>query len=410
MKYCSKCGNPMEDDMLFCQECGTKFVVVKNTGPTIGQQQASNAFVNTISDNEQSTPGVKTIKTSKSTGRVRKGMKVWAIVCAVFAVLYVVIGAASGDTSMSVAMGTFCGILCGMFWVLAYSPKEKKGILGKDSGITKKKFVIICVIVAFVVCGISGGMSSSEEAPEDESQQTEEAVENTGAESTPEVEEETPDIALSTEFEKAVWEIAKANGGKLVSIESINLEEVVGTNVIASIVCANDETVVNSIVEAIATEAKSNDTEEAAIINFGDIEEGDNGELLVTAGVYDDGTFDISSASINYNSARNAWIKSQFSVWDGSHRELENMIIRNLNDEKSYNHIETNYRSIDDEADAAEINKILADAGYKNRVEIGDLFISTVFSAKNGFGGTIKSTAYGIASYNNNSITLIAIE
>ena len=24
MKYCYKCGNPMEDDMLFCQKCGTK--------------------------------------------------------------------------------------------------------------------------------------------------------------------------------------------------------------------------------------------------------------------------------------------------------------------------------------------------------------------------------------------------
>lgn len=25
MKYCAKCGNPMEDDMMFCQKCGTKF-------------------------------------------------------------------------------------------------------------------------------------------------------------------------------------------------------------------------------------------------------------------------------------------------------------------------------------------------------------------------------------------------
>ena len=25
MKYCAKCGNPMADDMLFCQKCGTKF-------------------------------------------------------------------------------------------------------------------------------------------------------------------------------------------------------------------------------------------------------------------------------------------------------------------------------------------------------------------------------------------------
>lgn len=25
MKYCAKCGNPMEDDMMFCQKCGAKF-------------------------------------------------------------------------------------------------------------------------------------------------------------------------------------------------------------------------------------------------------------------------------------------------------------------------------------------------------------------------------------------------
>lgn len=25
MKYCAKCGNPMEDDMMFCQKCGTRF-------------------------------------------------------------------------------------------------------------------------------------------------------------------------------------------------------------------------------------------------------------------------------------------------------------------------------------------------------------------------------------------------
>lgn len=31
MKYCAKCGNPMEDDMMFCQKCGTKFEGVAST-------------------------------------------------------------------------------------------------------------------------------------------------------------------------------------------------------------------------------------------------------------------------------------------------------------------------------------------------------------------------------------------
>ncbi len=31
MKYCAKCGNSMEDDMLFCQRCGTKFEGIVST-------------------------------------------------------------------------------------------------------------------------------------------------------------------------------------------------------------------------------------------------------------------------------------------------------------------------------------------------------------------------------------------
>ena len=31
MKYCAKCGNSMEDDMMFCQKCGTKFEAVLGT-------------------------------------------------------------------------------------------------------------------------------------------------------------------------------------------------------------------------------------------------------------------------------------------------------------------------------------------------------------------------------------------
>ena len=34
MKYCAKCGNPMEDDMMFCQKCGTKFEGVVSTAPS----------------------------------------------------------------------------------------------------------------------------------------------------------------------------------------------------------------------------------------------------------------------------------------------------------------------------------------------------------------------------------------
>lgn len=84
--------------------------------------------------------------------------------------------------------------------------------------------------------------------------------------------------------------------------------------------------------------------------------------------------------------------------------------MKNLNDEKSYKHIETNYIDINSEERVNEVNKILSDAGYSQKVELNDLFITSQFSAKNAFGGTIKNTAYGIASFNNQTITLIGIE
>ena len=220
-------------------------------------------------------------------------------------------------------------------------------------------------------------------------------------------EEETPDIELSTDFEKSVYEIVKNAAGKLTSIESIKSDTADETTVIASILCENDENVVNAILSEISTVILNNDTNESAVFTFGDIKDGEDAGLLVMAGVYSDGTIDISSTSKEYNSERNRWIQGQFSAWDGAHTELEKLIVKNLNDEKSYNHIQTTYRDIAKESDRDDVNKVLADAGYSQRVEVGDLFIQTEFSAKNAFGGTIKNTAFGIASYSNNTITLI---
>ena len=104
------------------------------------------------------------------------------------------------------------------------------------------------------------------------------------------------------------------------------------------------------------------------------------------------------------------WVSSQFSIWDGAHKELEKLIKKSLNDEKSYKHIETTYVEITDAERADSINQILNEAGVTQRVEIGDLFIMTQFSAKNVFNATVKNTAYGIASYKANTITLVSIE
>ena len=105
-----------------------------------------------------------------------------------------------------------------------------------------------------------------------------------------------------------------------------------------------------------------------------------------------------------------SWVNNQFSAWDGSHSELASLIKKSLNDEKSYKHIETTYRIIYSEDAKAEVNGILKSANKSARVEIGDVFVVIQFSAKNAFNATIKNTGYGIASFEKNSITLIAIE
>lgn len=105
-----------------------------------------------------------------------------------------------------------------------------------------------------------------------------------------------------------------------------------------------------------------------------------------------------------------SWVDDQFSLWDGSHKVLKDLILDNLNDEKSFDHIETTYIEIFNEDYRDEINVILDAANISRRVEIGDLWITTEFTAKNAFNATIKSSAFGIASFSENQVILVAIE
>ncbi|WP_300434036.1 hypothetical protein [Christiangramia sp.] len=70
-------------------------------------------------------------------------------------------------------------------------------------------------------------------------------------------------------------------------------------------------------------------------------------------------------------------IENCLSAWDGSHPELEERIKSSLNDEESYEHIETRYLDND-----------------------SSITLITKFSAKNSFGGTLKKDV--IAEINNN--------
>lgn len=120
-------------------------------------------------------------------------------------------------------------------------------------------------------------------------------------------------------------------------------------------------------------------------------------------------TDESASGEVTVEDMHTQWVDGQFDFWDGSHIALEDLIVSNLNDEKSYKHIQTTYVDITDENIQASINETLKTSGYSQRVEIGDLFIMTEFSAKNAYNATIKSIAIGIARYSDNSIELVSM-
>lgn len=106
---------------------------------------------------------------------------------------------------------------------------------------------------------------------------------------------------------------------------------------------------------------------------------------------------------------RQAWIENQFNWWDGRHTELSELIKECLNDEDSFEHVDASYIDVCDEASQAVVNQTLKDVGLSEEVEIGDLFVIEVFSAKNAFNATIKNTAYGIVRGSDNSVILLGI-
>lgn len=73
------------------------------------------------------------------------------------------------------------------------------------------------------------------------------------------------------------------------------------------------------------------------------------------------------SSMVNFDN-----FKGQFSAWDGSHRNLEKYIKSMMNDEDSYEHVETRYRLVLDQNPRA--------------------IVTTVFKGKNAYGGVVKQS------------------
>lgn len=90
-----------------------------------------------------------------------------------------------------------------------------------------------------------------------------------------------------------------------------------------------------------------------------------------------------AEAEARNKAARRELIEKQFSVWDGSHRNLTKKITDAMNDPDSYQHVETKY------------------------VEFSDyLLVTCSFRGKNKFGGVVKNTVLAKVDLNGNVIEM----
>lgn len=102
-----------------------------------------------------------------------------------------------------------------------------------------------------------------------------------------------------------------------------------------------------------------------------------------------------------------SWVENQFSWWDGSNDKFVELVKGRLNDEKSFEHIETRLVPIGDEATLAEMNEPLGSLGYS--LNMHDVYLVMDFTAKNGFNATVKNQAQGIIRYPSGEVELVAV-
>lgn len=187
-------------------------------------------------------------------------------------------------------------------------------------------------------------------------------------------------------------------------VESLKLDNSYGSAVDVSLDVSYDGK--DYIISNLAGKAPSYNDNDSKYSPLSDLEKESDFSLF----------FDVSSDLIKDDRSQtkidtyHEWVMNQFSSLDASHKELKKLIVRNLNDEKSFKHIDTTYQEIRNEESRNEINEMLKSSNKEARVEIGDLWITTQFSATNALNATVKNTAYAISSFAKNTINVVAIE
>lgn len=164
-------GNSMGEDMLFSQNCGMNSAAQTSSNDMDHPDTRGNTYSEqSDTPSSQAKPYFMSYEagihnqpqqTHTAANTLRGSMKMCMIVCIVFATMYVLIGAVIGDANMAVGLGGLFAVLAVMFFVLAKSPKENPFILGKQRGLKKSLFVLICVVIAFLIVSVCAGTASS---------------------------------------------------------------------------------------------------------------------------------------------------------------------------------------------------------------------------------------------------------
>ena len=150
MQFCPMCGCQLPDEAVFCGSCGASLQT--GTPPSPGYQSTPHPRY------PPSPPARPALPRPQDS---RAGMLVPALLCIVGGIVALVKPAIL-PYSLPAAIALF--ILAVMFLVLAWSPREARGLLGKAAGLSQGAFAGICVALAIVlpVLGEAGGILPQE--------------------------------------------------------------------------------------------------------------------------------------------------------------------------------------------------------------------------------------------------------
>lgn len=100
-----------------------------------------------------------------------------------------------------------------------------------------------------------------------------------------------------------------------------------------------------------------------------------------------------------YEEEYQVWIEGQFSAWDGAHHDLVRLVKNNMNDQGSFEHVETKYLRIQTQE---HINTV------GNGADIDDVYLYMKFRGANAFGGKILSEVEALVDKSAGTIMIIS--